>query len=159
MRIISICVLCVAGLILVQACSNSSDQDATIISDDAEHAEIVKRDLFAIISLQGVPCQRVVSYAVQDELDYVATCESGDRYRVHVSVEGQVHVNAHAGKESSSTRRSIACSAMCKVDPVPQISCPMMNGNLGIPGVRKTGSQDSTATSPAHGCSHLLTAQ
>jgi len=99
MRIISICALCVAGLILVQSCSNGSDQDATIISDDAEHAEIVKRDLFAIISLQGAPCQRVVSYDVQDELDYVATCETGDRYRVHVSSAGRVHVNAHEGTE------------------------------------------------------------
>ena len=99
MRIISICAFCVAGLTLVQACSNSGDQDATIMSGDAEHAEIVKRDLFAIISLQGAPCQQVISYAVQNELDYVATCETGDRYRVHVSSEGRVHVNAHEGTD------------------------------------------------------------
>jgi len=99
MRIASICVLYVAGLIFVQACSEGNYEDAAIATDDAEHAEIVKRDLFAIISLQGAPCQRVIEYDVQDELDYVATCETGDRYRVHVSSEGRVHVNAHEGTE------------------------------------------------------------
>jgi len=99
MRIISICAFCVAGLTLVQACSNGGDQDAAIMSDDAEHAEIIKRDLFAIISLQGSTCQQVISYEIQDELDYVATCETGDRYRVHVSSEGRVHVNAHEGTD------------------------------------------------------------
>ena len=99
MKIASICTLSVVGMILVQACSKDSDEQAATVSDDAEHTEIVKRDLFAIISLQGAPCQQVISYEIQDKLDYVATCETGDRYRVHVSTEGKVHVNAHEGTE------------------------------------------------------------
>lgn len=99
MKIASICTLCVVGMILVQACSKDSDEQAATVSDDAEHTEIVKRDLFAIISLQGAPCQQVISYEIQDKLDYVATCENGDRYRVHVSAEGKVHVNAHESTE------------------------------------------------------------
>ena len=99
MKIASICTLFVVGMLLVQACSKVGDEQAATVSDDAEHAEIVKRDLFAIISLQGAPCQQVISYDIQDELDYVATCETGGRYRVHVSAEGTVHVNAHEGAE------------------------------------------------------------
>ena len=99
MKIASICTLCVVGMLLVQACSRDSDEQAATVSGDAEHAEIIKRDLFAIISLQGAPCQQVISYNIQDELDYVATCDTGDRYRVHVSAEGKVHVNAHEGTE------------------------------------------------------------
>jgi hypothetical protein len=99
MKIASGCIMCAVSLILVQACSNESDEQAATVSDDAEHAEIIKRDLFAIISLQGESCQQVISYEVQDELDYVATCETGDRYRVHVSSEGKVHVNVHEGTE------------------------------------------------------------
>ena len=91
--------MCAVSLILVQACSNDSDEQAATGSDDADHAEIIKRDLFAIISLQGEPCQQVISYEGQDELDYVATSETGDRYRVHVSSEGKVHVNVHEGTE------------------------------------------------------------
>ncbi len=91
--------MCAVSLILVQACSNDSDEQSATVSDDAEHAEIIKRNLFAIVSLQGEPCQQVILYEVQDELDYVATCETGDRYRVHVSSEGKVHVNAHEGTE------------------------------------------------------------
>ena len=99
MNIASSCIMCAVSLILVQACSNDRDEQAATVSDDADHAEIIKRDLFAVISLQGESCQQVISYEVQDELDYVAACETGDRYRVHVSSEGKVHVNAHEGTE------------------------------------------------------------
>jgi len=99
MKIASVYITCIAALVFVQACSRSSDEQAPMASAEAEHVEIVKNDLFAIISLQGSPCQQVVSYDIQDELDYVATCETGDRYRVHVSSEGKVHVNTHESKE------------------------------------------------------------
>ncbi|MGB5104791.1 MAG: hypothetical protein WBO04_15935 [Steroidobacteraceae bacterium] len=42
------------------------------------------RDLAAVIALQGLPCGQVVSASQQGEDDYVASCESGDRYRVSV---------------------------------------------------------------------------
>ena len=91
--------ICMASLVFLQACSLNSDEQAAEASADGEHAEIVKRDLFAIISLQGSPCQQVVSYDIQQKLDYIATCETGDRYRIHVSSEGKVHVNPHEYEE------------------------------------------------------------
>ncbi len=99
MKIASMCLVFIIGLIFVQACSRSVDEQTPTVSADAEHSNIVKRDLFAIISLQGSPCQQVISYDLQNELDYVATCETGDRYRVHVSSEGKVHVSTHQDTE------------------------------------------------------------
>ena len=85
MKIASIYLVFIIGLIFVQACARSIDGQTPTVSADAEHSDIVKRDLLAIISLQESPCQKVVIYDVQNELDYVATCETGDRYRGHVS--------------------------------------------------------------------------
>jgi len=68
MKIVSVYFTCIVALVFFQACSRSSDEQASMVSAEAEHAEIVKRDLFAIISLQGSPCQQVVSYDIQDEL-------------------------------------------------------------------------------------------
>ena len=99
MKVAVVFFVCIAGLMFVQACSDSGNQQTPSASAVAEHAEIVKKDLFAIISLQGSSCEQVVSYDVQDELDYVATCQTGERYRVHVSSEGRVHVNTHGDTE------------------------------------------------------------
>ncbi len=95
MKYASICTMCTVCVLFVQACATTQDSQSTIASGDAEHSEIIKRDLFAIISLQGAPCKEVISYELQDELDYVADCATGDRYRVHVSSEGGVHVREH----------------------------------------------------------------
>lgn len=95
MKISNIWLLGAFSCLALLACTEKSNDLATVASDNPEHSEMVVRDLFAIISLQGEPCQKVVSYRIQDELDYVATCESGDRYRVHVSAEGNVNVKAH----------------------------------------------------------------
>ena len=50
-----------------------------------------RQDLAAVIALQGKPCGEVVSYEVQGDNDFVATCKDGNRYRVHVK-EGRVVV-------------------------------------------------------------------
>jgi hypothetical protein len=50
-----------------------------------------RQDLSAVIALQGKPCGEVVSYVVQGDNDFLATCKDGNRYRVHVA-EGRVVV-------------------------------------------------------------------
>ena len=50
-----------------------------------------RQDLTAVIALQGKPCGEVVSYVVQGENDFVATCKDGNRYHVHVK-DGRVVV-------------------------------------------------------------------
>lgn len=50
-----------------------------------------RQDLTAVIALQGQPCGEVVSYTVQGDNDFVATCKDGNRYHVHVK-DGRVVV-------------------------------------------------------------------
>ena len=50
-----------------------------------------RQDLTAVIALQGQPCGEVVSYVVQGNNDFLATCKDGNRYRVHVK-DGRVVV-------------------------------------------------------------------
>jgi hypothetical protein len=57
-------------------------------ADDAA----TRRDLFTVITLQGMPCGEVVSVATSGENDHVATCRDGNRYRVFLNAEGRVVV-------------------------------------------------------------------
>jgi hypothetical protein len=50
-----------------------------------------RQDLAAVIALQGKPCGEVVSYVVQADNDFLATCKDGNRYHVHVK-DGRVVV-------------------------------------------------------------------
>ena len=50
-----------------------------------------RQDLTAVIVLQGKPCGEVVTYAIQGDNDFVATCKDGNRYRVYVK-DGRVVV-------------------------------------------------------------------
>lgn len=58
----------------------------------AEHDEKVKKDLFAVITLEGQPCGAVVSFTRQGDADYIAVCQTGDRYHVTMVPEGRVSV-------------------------------------------------------------------
>jgi hypothetical protein len=60
---------------------------ASIAADDPKQ----RQDLAAVIALQGKPCGEVVSYVVQGDNDFLATCKDGNRYRVHVK-DGRVVV-------------------------------------------------------------------
>ncbi len=51
-----------------------------------------RKDLAAVIALQGLPCGEVVGYEVKGDNDYVATCKDGNRYRVFVNAGGRVVV-------------------------------------------------------------------
>jgi len=59
-----------------------------LAADDAAQ----RRDLTAVIALNGKPCGEVVSYVVRGEKDFIATCKDGNKYRVYVNAEGRVVV-------------------------------------------------------------------
>ncbi len=54
--------------------------------------EALRKDLTAVIALQGQPCGKVVSVKSQSDNDHIATCQDGNRYRVFVNPEGRVVV-------------------------------------------------------------------
>jgi hypothetical protein len=58
----------------------------------AADEEALKKDLTAVIALQGQPCGKVVGVKAQADNDHVATCQDGNRYRVFVNAEGRVVV-------------------------------------------------------------------
>jgi hypothetical protein len=62
--------------------------DPSVAADDAA----VRKDLTAVIALQGLPCGEVVGVVRQGENDYLASCKDGNRYRVFVDPQGRVVV-------------------------------------------------------------------
>jgi hypothetical protein len=61
---------------------------AGFAADDAA----TRKDLAAVIALQGLPCGEVVSVKTQGENDHVATCKNGVRYHVFLNSTGRVVV-------------------------------------------------------------------
>ena len=60
----------------------------TFAADD----ESVKKDLFTVITLQGLPCGEVVSFTTKSDNDHMAVCKDGNRYHVFVNAQGRVVV-------------------------------------------------------------------
>lgn len=59
---------------------------ASVLAAGAAVAQVAPaQDLFAVITLRGLPCGKVVEYQKRAENDYDVVCESGDRYRVYVA--------------------------------------------------------------------------
>ena len=58
----------------------------------ADDEEALKKDLTAVIALQGLPCGPVVAVKVQAESDYAASCKDRNRYRVYMNAVGRVVV-------------------------------------------------------------------
>ncbi len=56
--------------------------------------EALKKDLTAVIALQGLPCGAVVAVTVRAENDYAASCKDGNRYHVFLNATGRVVVEA-----------------------------------------------------------------
>jgi hypothetical protein len=54
--------------------------------------ESIRKDLFAVITLHGLPCGEVVDVVTRGENDHVVTCRDGNRYHVFLSREGRVVV-------------------------------------------------------------------
>ena len=59
-----------------------------IAADD----EALKKDLTAVIALQGFPCGEVVSVKTQAENDYAVSCKDQNKYRVYLNAAGRVVV-------------------------------------------------------------------
>ena len=59
-----------------------------LAADDAS----VLKDLTAVIALHALPCGQVVSVVRQDDSDYIASCQDGNRYRVSLTSQGRVVV-------------------------------------------------------------------
>lgn len=76
--------LCRAALLVVSALLTAPIHAA----DDATQ----RKDLTAVIALQGLPCGEVVSYVAKGENDFIASCKDGNRYRVYVNPQGRVMV-------------------------------------------------------------------
>lgn len=58
-----------------------------LAADDAA----VKKDLTAVIALQGKPCGEVTEVQRKGDNDYVASCKDGNKYRVYTK-DGRVIV-------------------------------------------------------------------
>ena len=58
----------------------------------AEDDEALKKDLTAVIALQGLPCGQVVAVTELAKDDYAATCKDSNKYRVYMNAEGRVVV-------------------------------------------------------------------
>jgi hypothetical protein len=61
---------------------------SALATDDAA----VKKDLFTVITLQGLPCGEVVSVTTRGDTDHVAACKDGNRYHVFLNAKGRVVV-------------------------------------------------------------------
>jgi hypothetical protein len=70
-----------AALALAAALTGSA-----IAADDAT----VKKDLTAVIALQGLPCGQVTEVKTLGDNDYIASCQDGNRYHVVVNAQGRV---------------------------------------------------------------------
>ena len=54
--------------------------------------EALKKDLTAVIALQGLPCGQVVGVEELAESDYAVACKDGNMYRVYLNAAGRVVV-------------------------------------------------------------------
>lgn len=60
----------------------------SLAADDEE----LKKDLTAVIALNGLPCGKVITVKVLAENDYAASCEDGNKYHVFMNKAGRVVV-------------------------------------------------------------------
>jgi hypothetical protein len=60
----------------------------SLAADDAT----VRKDLFTVIALQGLPCGEVVNVTTKAENDHIASCKDGNRYHVFLNAQGRVVV-------------------------------------------------------------------
>jgi hypothetical protein len=63
---------------------------ALVASAAAADDATVKKDLMAVIALQGLPCGQVTEVRTLGDNDYIASCQDGNRYHVFVNAQGRV---------------------------------------------------------------------
>ncbi|HEV3241282.1 MAG TPA: hypothetical protein VG429_12860 [Casimicrobiaceae bacterium] len=59
-----------------------------LAADDAA----TRKDLFTVITLQGLPCGEVIRVTTQGDSDHIASCKDGNRYHVFLNSQGRVVV-------------------------------------------------------------------
>jgi hypothetical protein len=69
---------------VLAACFSAS----AFAADDAA----LRKDLFTVITLQGLPCGEVLSVTTRADNDHVASCKDGNRYHVFLNAQGRVVV-------------------------------------------------------------------
>ncbi len=67
---------------------------ATLLATPAPAADdaATRKDLAAVIALQGLPCGEVISVKTQADNDHIASCKDGNRYHVFLNSMGRVVV-------------------------------------------------------------------
>ena len=67
---------------------------ATLLATPAPAADdaATRKDLAAVIALQGLPCGEVLSVKTQGDNDHIASCKDGNRYHVFLNSTGRVVV-------------------------------------------------------------------
>ena len=75
-------------MILTAGSFAASFAPSALAADDAA----VRKDLFTVITLQGLPCGEVVSVTTRIDTDHVAACKDGNRYHVFLNAKGRVVV-------------------------------------------------------------------
>ena len=58
----------------------------------AQDEEALKKDLTAVIALQGMPCGQVITVEEKAETDYAVSCADANLYRVYLNAAGRVVV-------------------------------------------------------------------
>jgi hypothetical protein len=61
---------------------------SSLAADDAS----AKKDLFTVITLQGLPCGEVISFTSKSDNDHLVSCKDGNRYHVFLNAQGRVVV-------------------------------------------------------------------
>lgn len=64
---------------------------APLVAQQQDTDEL-KKDLTAVIALQGMPCGEVTSVTVLKQNDYAASCKDGNKYRVYENDKGRIIV-------------------------------------------------------------------
>jgi hypothetical protein len=76
------------GSLLITFMAATGFPTSSLAADDAS----VKKDLFTVITLQGLPCGEVVSFTTKTDNDHMVVCRNGNRYHVYVNAQGRVVV-------------------------------------------------------------------
>jgi predicted double-glycine peptidase len=76
------------GSLLITVMTATGFPTSSLAADDAS----VKKDLFTVITLQGLPCGEVVSFTTKTDNDHMVVCRDGNRYHVYVNTPGRVVV-------------------------------------------------------------------
>ena len=63
------------------------------VPSSAVDDEALKKDLTAVIALQGLPCGQVVEVKTQAENDYAVSCMDKNKYHVYLNSKGRVVVD------------------------------------------------------------------